>query len=63
MPSEWNLQKPNPEERIPMTSIPIPDVLTIFYVLVDDWYLACGQELLKGKVGIKPTISDSEMIP
>jgi len=26
------------EESIPMTSITIPDLLTIIYVLVDDWY-------------------------
>ena len=45
-----------------MTSIPIPDVLTIIYVLVDDWYQAYGKELLKGKVGKKPTFSDSEVM-
>lgn len=45
-----------------MTSITIPDVLIIMYVLVDDWYQAYGKELLKGKVGKKPTFSDSEVI-
>jgi hypothetical protein len=50
MRSGWNLQKPNPE------------VLTILYVLVDGWYQAHGQELLKGKAGKKLTFSDSEMI-
>jgi hypothetical protein len=37
-------------------------LLTIIYVLVDDWYQAEGQALLKGKVGRKPTFSDSEVI-
>ena len=50
MSSGWNLKKPNPE------------VLTILYVLVDGWYQAYGQELLKGKVCKKLTFSDSEMI-
>jgi hypothetical protein len=39
-----------------------PEVLTILYVLVDGWYQAYGQELLKGKVGRKPICSDSEKI-
>jgi len=50
MRSGWNLKKPNPE------------VLKILYVLVEGWYQAYGQELLKGKVGKKLTFSDSEMI-
>lgn len=44
------------------TSIDIPDLLTTIYVLVDDWYQAQGQALLKGKPGAKPEFSDSEMI-
>jgi hypothetical protein len=44
------------------TSINIPDLLTIVYVLVDDWYQAQGQALLKSKPGAKPTFSDSEML-
>lgn len=45
-----------------MTSINIETLLTIVYVMVDDWYQAQGQELLKGKVGRKPEFSDSEVI-
>lgn len=45
-----------------MTSITIPELLTIIYVLVDDWYQAHGQKLLKGKPGAKPEFSDSEVI-
>lgn len=44
------------------TSINIPDLLTIVYVLVDDWYQAKGQVMLKSKPGVKPSFSDSEMI-
>ena len=45
-----------------MTSISISDVLTIIFVLVDDWYQAHGQEYLKGKAGAKPIFTDSEVI-
>jgi len=45
-----------------MTSISISDVLTIVFVLVDDWYQAHGQQYLKGKAGAKPTFTDSEVI-
>lgn len=45
-----------------MTSISIPDLLTIVYVLVDDWYKTHGAKLLQGKAGRKPTFSDSEVI-
>ena len=45
-----------------MTSIDLESLLTIIYVLVDDWYQAKGQALLLGKPGIKPTFSDSEML-
>jgi hypothetical protein len=45
-----------------MLSIPLEDLLTILYVLVDDWYLADGQRYLKGKVGAKPEFRDSEVI-
>jgi hypothetical protein len=37
-------------------------ILTIIYVLVDDWYQSKGQALLKGKPGAKPEFSDSEML-
>jgi hypothetical protein len=45
-----------------MTSIPITDILTIIFVLVDDWYQIEGVRLLKGKAGKKPEFSDSEVI-
>ena len=45
-----------------MTSIPIIDLLTIIYVLVDDWYQAHGYKLLNGKAGRKPVFKDSEVI-
>jgi len=32
------------------------------YVLVDDWYQAKGRQWLKGKPGVKPEFSDSEML-
>lgn len=45
-----------------MTSITLSDLLTIIYVLVDDWYQAHGAQLLTGKVGHKPVFSDSEVM-
>jgi hypothetical protein len=45
-----------------MISIDIETLLTIIYVLVDDWYQAEGHQMLKGKPGVKPTFSDSEVI-
>jgi hypothetical protein len=45
-----------------MTSITFPDLLTIIFVLVDDWYQARGRKLLIGKPGAKPEFSDSEVM-
>lgn len=45
-----------------MTSIPITDILTIIFVLVDDWYQKEGNRLLKGKAGKKPEFKDSEVM-
>lgn len=45
-----------------MTSITISDLLTIIYVLVDDWYQAHGPKTSKSKPGAKPVFSDSEVI-
>jgi len=45
-----------------MTSITASDLLTIIFVLVDDWYQAHGVQYLKGKPGAKPEFSDSEVI-
>jgi hypothetical protein len=45
-----------------MTSITISDLFTIIFVLVDDWYQRQGIKLLKGKPGVKPEFTDSEVI-
>lgn len=45
-----------------MTSITVTDLLTIIFVLVDDWYQKEGVQYLKGKPGAKPEFSDSEVI-
>jgi len=45
-----------------MTSIPMIDLFTIIFVLVDDWYKSEGSKLLRGKAGAKPEFTDSEMI-
>jgi hypothetical protein len=45
-----------------MTSISITELLTIIFVLVDDWYQVQGYKLLNGKVGKKPVFKDSEVI-
>jgi hypothetical protein len=45
-----------------MQSIDFPNLLTIMYVLVDDWYKLHAPRLLKGKVGAKPVFSDPEVI-
>jgi len=45
-----------------MLSIPMETLLTIIFVLVDDWYETQGHEFIKGKVGRKPRFKDSEMM-
>ena len=45
-----------------MISIDMETILTIIYVLVDDWYEAKGKHLLQGKVGRKPMFKDSEVM-
>lgn len=45
-----------------MQSIDFPTLLTIMYVLVDDWYKENAPRLLQGKAGAKPSFSDSELI-
>lgn len=45
-----------------MQSIDFPTLLTIMYVLIDDWYEQNAPRLLKGKVGVKPVFTDSEVI-
>jgi hypothetical protein len=34
---------------------------TLILVIVDDWYLANAHRYLSGKVGNKPTFTDSEV--
>jgi len=45
-----------------MSSISIETLLTIIYVMVDDWYQVKGRQLLTGKVGSKPRFTDSEVM-
>ena len=45
-----------------MRSISIAELLLVIYVIVDDWYQAEGQVILKGKAGQKPRFTDSEVI-
>jgi hypothetical protein len=45
-----------------MISIDLVSLMTLIYVLVDDWYQTKGYVLLKGKPGMKPEFSDSEML-
>ena len=45
-----------------MTCISISDILTIIFVLVDDWYQSYGHKFLTGKAGAKPVFTDSEVI-
>ncbi|MEL6272014.1 MAG: IS982 family transposase, partial [Chloroflexota bacterium] len=45
-----------------MTSISIETLLTIIYVMVDDWYQEKGHEYMTGKVGRKPDFSTSEVM-
>jgi hypothetical protein len=49
-------------ENLPMNRIPLDDLLTIMYVLIDDWYQQHGRHLLRGQPGVKPVCSDSEVI-
>ncbi len=45
-----------------MVRIPLVDLATIGYVLVDDGYQAHGVSLLRGKVGAQPVVSDREVL-
>jgi hypothetical protein len=54
--------KPTINGKQLMTSIDIETILTIIYVLVDDWYQSKGRAMLQGKAGRKPVFSDSEVI-
>jgi len=45
-----------------MNSIPISEIFTIIYTLVDDWYLEHTSDYRKGRPGKKPEFRDSEVI-
>jgi hypothetical protein len=45
-----------------MESIDIETILTIIFVLVDDWYQSNGKKSRNGKPGCRPTFSDSEVM-
>ena len=45
-----------------MKSIDTESMFTIVYIEVDDWYQAGGHKFLKGKCGVKPVFSDSEVM-
>ena len=45
-----------------MTMIDVPTLLTIIFVLVDDWYQHYGHHLKPTLPGSKPTFSESEML-
>ena len=43
-------------------NMPLDDFLTTVYVITDDWYKAIGTHLLKGKPGVHPVLTDSEVL-
>ncbi len=43
-------------------TISFVEVLTVLFVLVDDWYQTEGVHLRNRTVGVKPDLSDSEML-
>lgn len=45
-----------------MTSIAMETLLSIIFVMVDDWYESKGREVLAGKVGRKAEFKDSEVM-
>jgi len=45
-----------------MASIPFEELMTIIFVITDDWYEQYGKRYLKGKVGKKPKFKDSEVM-
>jgi hypothetical protein len=48
--------------RPPMNRIDAPTLLTIIYVLVDDWYQEQGYRLTPMLPGPEPSFRDSEML-
>lgn len=45
-----------------MTNIPLTDLFTIVFVLVDEWCQTKGKHYLHSKLGAKPELTDSEVI-
>ena len=45
-----------------MTMVDIPTLLTIMFVLVDDWYQEFGHQFVPPMPGPKLSFSDSEMM-
>lgn len=52
----------NPIEPITDLTVDVETLLTVIFVVVDDWYQTEGHRLLKGKRGQKPVFSDSEVL-
>jgi hypothetical protein len=52
----------SPIEATTGLTVNVETLLTIIFVLVDDWYQAKGYRLLKGKRGAKPVFCDSEVL-
>jgi len=52
----------SPIEATPGLTVDVETLLTVIFVLVDDWYQTEGYRLLKGKRGAKPVFSDSEVL-
>jgi len=50
------------QRGIPMTSTPFSNVLTIIFVLIDDWYKTIEWQIPNNKVGRKPSFSNREML-
>ena len=45
-----------------MKSIDIETILTIIFVIVDDWYQSHGKKSRNGRPGCKPVFTDSEVM-
>lgn len=65
VPYRNDIISPKAEERIEIITeklVTAELLLTVIYVVVDDWYEIKGKQYLKGKVGAKAKFSDSEII-
>ena len=45
-----------------MNMVDVPSLLTIIFVLVDDWYQEYGHQFVPPMPGPQPIFSDSEML-